>query len=90
MQIKCLRCLGKSERYERMMDLTVEIDGDIGTLEEALGQFTAAEILDKDNKYNCSRYANFCPSSHLCNVPSLFFWPLTSIIHCIYHGHVMR
>jgi len=39
-----------------MMDLTVEIDGDIGTLEEALGQFTAPEILDKDNKYNCSRF----------------------------------
>ncbi|RDY07290.1 Ubiquitin carboxyl-terminal hydrolase 17, partial [Mucuna pruriens] len=57
-KIKCLRCLGKSERYERMMDLTVEIDGDIGTLEEALGQFTAPEILDKDNKYNCSRGEN--------------------------------
>ena len=42
-----------------MMDLTVEIDGDIGTLEEALGQFTAPEILDKDNKYNCSRFVNF-------------------------------
>jgi len=41
-----------------MMDLTVEIDGDIGTLEEALGQFTAPEILDKDNKYNCSRFVN--------------------------------
>lgn len=42
-----------------MMDLTVEIDGEIGTLEEALGQFTAPEILDKDNKYNCSRFVNF-------------------------------
>jgi len=31
-----MKCLGKSERYERMMDLTVEIDGNIGTLEEAL------------------------------------------------------
>jgi ubiquitin carboxyl-terminal hydrolase 36/42 len=59
MQIKCLRCLGKSERYERMMDLTVEIDGDIETLEEALGQFTAPEILDKDNKYNCGRFVTF-------------------------------
>ncbi|XP_027362089.1 ubiquitin carboxyl-terminal hydrolase 17 isoform X2 [Abrus precatorius] len=58
-KIKCLRCLGKSERYERMMDLTVEIDGDIGTLEEALGQFTAPEILDKDNKYNCSRCKSY-------------------------------
>ncbi|KAJ7943718.1 Ubiquitin carboxyl-terminal hydrolase [Quillaja saponaria] len=54
-KIKCLKCLGKSERYERMMDLTVEIGGDIGTLEEALAQFTAPEILEKDNKYNCSR-----------------------------------
>ncbi|KAF7809352.1 ubiquitin carboxyl-terminal hydrolase 17 [Senna tora] len=58
-KIKCLRCLGKSERYERMMDLTVEIDGDIGTLEDALGQFTAPEILEKDNKYNCSRCKSY-------------------------------
>lgn len=58
-KIKCLRCLGKSERYERMMDLTVEIDGDIETLEEALGQFTAPEILDKDNKYNCGRCKSY-------------------------------
>ncbi|XP_019445403.1 PREDICTED: ubiquitin carboxyl-terminal hydrolase 17 [Lupinus angustifolius] len=58
-KIKCLRCTGKSERYERIMDLTVEIDGDIGTLEEALGQFTSPETLDIDNKYNCSR----CKSS---------------------------
>lgn len=57
--------MGKSERYERMMDLTVEIDGDIGTLEEALGQFTAPEILDKDNKYNCSRFVAFCSLIHL-------------------------
>ncbi|CAJ2647394.1 ubiquitin carboxyl-terminal hydrolase 17-like isoform X1 [Trifolium pratense] len=58
-KIKCLRCLGKSEMYERMMDLTVEIDGDIDTLEEALGQFTAPEILDKDNKYNCGRCKSY-------------------------------
>ena len=37
------------------MDLTVEIDGEIGTLEEALTQFTATETLDRDNKYRCSR-----------------------------------
>ncbi|KAI4328140.1 hypothetical protein L6164_020522 [Bauhinia variegata] len=58
-KIKCLRCLGKSERYERMMDLSVEIDGDIGTLEEALGQFTAPEILEKNNKYNCNRCKSY-------------------------------
>ncbi|KAF6138866.1 hypothetical protein GIB67_018597 [Kingdonia uniflora] len=54
-KIKCMKCKGKSERHERMMDLTVEIQGDIGTLEEALGRFTATEILDGDNKYECSR-----------------------------------
>ncbi|XP_062154833.1 ubiquitin carboxyl-terminal hydrolase 17 [Alnus glutinosa] len=54
-KIRCMKCLGKSERYERMMDLTVEIDGNIGTLEEALTQFTATETLDRDNKYYCGR-----------------------------------
>lgn len=37
------------------MDLTVEIEGDIGRLEEALRKFTSTEILDGDNKYLCSR-----------------------------------
>ena len=50
-----MNCQGKSERHERMMDLTVEIEGDIGTLEEALRQFTRTEILDGENKYQCSR-----------------------------------
>ncbi|KAG7994178.1 hypothetical protein I3843_01G043900 [Carya illinoinensis] len=58
-KIKCMKCLGKSERCEQMMDLTVEIDGDIGTLEEALAQFTATEILDRDNKYYCSRCKSY-------------------------------
>ncbi|XP_047316349.1 ubiquitin carboxyl-terminal hydrolase 19-like [Impatiens glandulifera] len=53
-KIKCMKCGGKSERHERMMDLTVEIEGDIGTLEEALRRFTATEILDGENKYHCS------------------------------------
>lgn len=50
-----MKCLGKSEHPERMMDLTVEIDGEIGSLEEALTQFTATETLDRDNKYHCIR-----------------------------------
>ncbi|GFY85896.1 ubiquitin-specific protease 16 [Actinidia rufa] len=57
--IKCLKCGGKSERHERMMDLTVEIGGDIGTLEEALRQFTSTEILDGENKYECSRCRSY-------------------------------
>ncbi|KAA8546739.1 hypothetical protein F0562_003168 [Nyssa sinensis] len=58
-KIKCMKCLGKSERFERIMDLTVEIDGDIGTLEEALLQFTATETLDGENKYRCSRCKSY-------------------------------
>ncbi|EEF31689.1 cysteine-type endopeptidase, putative [Ricinus communis] len=57
--IKCMRCLGKSERFERIMDLTVEIDGNIESLEQALTQFTADEMLDGENKYNCSRCKSY-------------------------------
>ncbi|CAN7014330.1 unnamed protein product [Brassica rapa subsp. trilocularis] len=52
-KIKCMKCQEKSERREKMMDLTVEIDGDISTLEEALHRFTRTEILDGENKYKC-------------------------------------
>ncbi|KAF8404689.1 hypothetical protein HHK36_009577 [Tetracentron sinense] len=58
-KIKCMKCQGKSERHERMMNLTVEIQGDIGTLEEALTRFTATEILDRENKYQCSRCQSY-------------------------------
>lgn len=58
-KIKCMKCHGKSERHERMMDLTVEIEGDIGTLEEALHKFTGTEILDGENKYQCSRCKSY-------------------------------
>ncbi|KAI4389819.1 hypothetical protein MLD38_002001 [Melastoma candidum] len=54
-KIRCLRCNRKTERQERLMDLTVEIDGDIRTLEEALRRFTGSETLDGENKYQCSR-----------------------------------
>ncbi|XP_043709597.1 ubiquitin carboxyl-terminal hydrolase 17-like isoform X2 [Telopea speciosissima] len=58
-KIKCMKCQGKSERHERMMDLTVEIQGDIGTLEEALSGFTATETLDGENKYHCGRCKSY-------------------------------
>ncbi|KAG7966541.1 hypothetical protein I3843_08G055400 [Carya illinoinensis] len=58
-KIKCTKCQGKSERQERMMDLTVGIEGDIETLEEALHQFTDTEILDGENKYRCSRCKSY-------------------------------
>jgi len=50
-----MKCGGKSERQERMMDLTVEIEGDITTLVEALQRFTSTETLDGENKYHCVR-----------------------------------
>lgn len=58
-KIKCMKCSGRFEQYDRLMDLTVEIDGDIGSLEEALAQFTASETLGGDDKYNCSRCKSY-------------------------------
>jgi len=64
-QIKCMRCGGKSERQERMMDLTVEIEGEITTLVEALRRFTSTETLDGENKYHCVRLVDFLDASSL-------------------------
>ncbi|OIV96592.1 hypothetical protein TanjilG_28449 [Lupinus angustifolius] len=58
-KIKCMKCGGKSERQERMMDLTVEIGGEIATLEEALRRFTSTETLDGENKYHCVRCKSY-------------------------------
>ncbi|KAL3677976.1 hypothetical protein R1sor_020932 [Riccia sorocarpa] len=54
-QVQCMQCLHESNRYEKMMDLAVEIHGSVETLEDALAQFTAPEWLDGDNKYKCDR-----------------------------------
>lgn len=55
-----------------MMDLTVEIEGDIGSLEEALRKFTSTETLDGENKYHCSRldggFFIFIFILHACSV----------------------
>ncbi|KAH8516201.1 hypothetical protein Peur_047516 [Populus x canadensis] len=58
-KIKCMKCHYKSEWQERMMDLTVEIEGDIGKLEDALRRFTGTENLDGDNKYHCGRCRSY-------------------------------
>ncbi|KAJ4758160.1 Ubiquitin carboxyl-terminal hydrolase 19 [Rhynchospora pubera] len=52
-QVICEKCQMVSNRYENMMDLTVEIQGDSESLEQCLDQFTAREWLDGDNKYKC-------------------------------------
>ncbi|KAJ6815891.1 ubiquitin carboxyl-terminal hydrolase 17-like [Iris pallida] len=58
-KIRCMRCNGKSEQHERMMDLNVEIHGDVRTLGEALTHFTTTEILDGGNKYYCNRCKSY-------------------------------
>uniref|UniRef100_A0A7N0R8J2 Uncharacterized protein n=1 Tax=Kalanchoe fedtschenkoi TaxID=63787 RepID=A0A7N0R8J2_KALFE len=52
-EVKCSSCHKVSDRYESMMDLTVEIHGDTSSLEECLDQFTTAEWLDGENMYKC-------------------------------------
>ncbi|XP_008789702.2 ubiquitin carboxyl-terminal hydrolase 18-like isoform X2 [Phoenix dactylifera] len=52
-QVICTNCNEVSNRYENMMDLTVEIQGDAESLEECLDQFTVKEWLDGENKYKC-------------------------------------
>jgi hypothetical protein len=51
-----MQCLHESNRYEPMMDLAVEIQGNVKSLEDALGQFTSTELLDGVNKYECDQY----------------------------------
>uniref|UniRef100_J3MGF1 USP domain-containing protein n=3 Tax=Oryza brachyantha TaxID=4533 RepID=J3MGF1_ORYBR len=58
-QVQCTSCGMVSNRYENMMDLTVEIHGDADSLEECLDQFTAVEWLDGDNKYKCDGCSDY-------------------------------
>lgn len=54
-KVQCMRCHRESLCFENMLDLTVEIHGDIESLEDALAKFTASELLDGENKYKCNR-----------------------------------
>ncbi|KAE9615213.1 putative ubiquitinyl hydrolase 1 [Lupinus albus] len=58
-KIQCIKCGSKSERHERIMDMTVEIEGEVTTLEEALRRFTSTETLDGENKYHCTRCKSY-------------------------------
>lgn len=58
-KVKCLRCHHESERYENIMDLTLEIFGSVESLEDALTQFTNPEDLDGENMYRCGRCATY-------------------------------
>lgn len=54
-----MRCHHESDRYENMMDLTLEIFGWVEPLEGALTQFTSPEDLDGENMYRCRRFVYF-------------------------------
>ena len=41
-----------------MMDLNIEIQGDVAYLEDSLEQFTTLEWMDGENKYKCDGYVN--------------------------------
>ncbi|XP_074276555.1 ubiquitin carboxyl-terminal hydrolase 18-like [Silene latifolia] len=58
-QVKCTRCSQVSDRYENMLDLTVEIHGEVTSLQECLDQFTEAELLHGENKYQCDRCKDY-------------------------------
>ncbi|KAK7244008.1 hypothetical protein RIF29_38825 [Crotalaria pallida] len=58
-KVKCLNCNHESERYENIMDLTLEILGWVESLEDALTQFTSPEDLDGENMYRCGRCTSY-------------------------------
>ncbi|KAM0944547.1 putative ubiquitinyl hydrolase 1 [Dioscorea sansibarensis] len=73
-KVKCMRCHLESERYENIMDLTLEIHGWVESLEDALTQFTAAEDLDGENMYRCGRcstYVNARKQLSIHEVPNI-------------------
>ncbi|XP_024541160.1 ubiquitin carboxyl-terminal hydrolase 18 [Selaginella moellendorffii] len=67
-QVKCMQCGHESNRYENMMDLAVEIQGAVESLEDGLAQFTAPEWLDGENKYKCDRCNGYVKASKRLSV----------------------
>ncbi|KAG6397764.1 hypothetical protein SASPL_144225 [Salvia splendens] len=64
----------RSKRYDKMMDLTLEIFGWVKSLEDALTQFTSSEDLDGDNMYRCARCATYVHAQkelHIKEAPNI-------------------
>ncbi|VFQ61905.1 unnamed protein product [Cuscuta campestris] len=61
-KVRCLRCHHESECNENIMDLTLEINGWVESLQDALTQFTSPEDLDGDNMYRCGRCSSYVPA----------------------------
>ncbi|KAF6149080.1 hypothetical protein GIB67_018658 [Kingdonia uniflora] len=73
-QVACTKCNKLSYRYENMMDLTVEIQGDAASLEDCLDQFTVKEWLDGENMYKCdgcNDYVKACKRLTIHQVPNI-------------------
>jgi ubiquitin carboxyl-terminal hydrolase 36/42 len=67
-QVKCIQCLHVSNGYEPMMDLLVDIQGNVKSVEDALAQFTDTELLDGANKYECDQYVLLMCSGNILRV----------------------
>ncbi|CAH9120126.1 unnamed protein product [Cuscuta epithymum] len=73
-QVICTKCNTISNQYENIMDLTVEIDGDVASLEECLDKFTAKESLHGDNMYKCDKcndYVGAWKRLLICQAPNI-------------------
>ncbi|KAL3685759.1 hypothetical protein R1sor_003781 [Riccia sorocarpa] len=53
-QVKCLSCHTESNKLDDIMDLSLDIMPRVLSLKEAMCRFFHPEILDGDNKYQCS------------------------------------
>ncbi|CAN6446309.1 unnamed protein product [Victoria cruziana] len=67
-KVMCLKCHHESERFENIMDLTLEIPAWVESLEDALAQFTSAEDLDGENKYRCGRCSTYVRARKQLNI----------------------
>ena len=53
-RVKCTQCSHCSNTYDPFLDLSLEIVK-AESIEKALTRFTAVEVLDGNNKYQCSK-----------------------------------
>jgi ubiquitin carboxyl-terminal hydrolase 36/42 len=51
-----------------MMDLLVDIQGNVKSVEDVLAQFTDTELLDGANKYECDQYVLLMCSGNILRV----------------------
>ncbi|KAG5176893.1 hypothetical protein JKP88DRAFT_333792, partial [Tribonema minus] len=52
-QVQCTKCRYCSNTYELYMDLSLDMVGNISSLEDALKRFQAVETLDSSNRWRC-------------------------------------